>query len=129
LRNPLAFWVQRRPTPRDYHDIRPERCEIAITPQLAKRIVAAWHNVLMDTRYYENEHYPPPDGGWVEFSMEYNDQILVGTISDAVEDGSKPAVLMSIAMDMRMFCLDQPAKARTALESNLARFEKQLDRK
>jgi len=111
--------------PRDYHDIVPERCEVAIPSQLAKRLVAAWHSVLMDARYYENEPYPPPDGGRVEFSMEYNGQTLAGTISDAVDDGSKPAQLVSIAMDMRTLCMDRPAEARTALKGDLTRFEKQ----
>jgi hypothetical protein len=113
------------PTPKDYRDIKPTRCEIAVTPGLAKRIVATWQSALMETRYYEEEPRPPVDGGWYEFSMENNDQTLAGTIPDGAEDGSKPARLMSIALDMRILCMDRTAKARTALETDLAAFEKQ----
>jgi hypothetical protein len=113
------------PMPKDYRDIKPTRCEIAIMPGLAKRIVATWQSALMETRYYEDEPRPPVDGGWYEFSMEHNDQTLAGTIPDGAEDGSKPARLMSIALDMRILCMDRTAKARTALEADLASFEKQ----
>ena len=115
---------EKPPSPADYHDLKPQRCEIAINPALGTQVVDLWHRVLLETRYYEAEPPPPADGYWAHFSMPYRNQFLSGMASAGVDDDSKAGLLMSIGFDLRNYCTQRDSTQHKQLRADVARLEK-----
>lgn len=88
--------------PRDYRNVKLQRCEIELAPQLAKDVIEAWKRVLLETRYEERRPIWM-DGGQTRYSMRSGDQELVGE-SIGPEANTKPDQLNDIAYTMQELC-------------------------
>jgi hypothetical protein len=114
--------------PAGYHDLKPERCQFGISASLGNAIIKVWQSVLMDTRYYRAEPFPPMDGSWYEFSMDEKNQTAfgqtAGRVSDAVEQGSKAGLLVKISFDMEQLCRSRSVQDRSQLAADVRELEK-----
>lgn len=116
--------------PADYHDVKLNRCEVAVDAATAGRLTALWKGMLLQT------HYTQPgegdvfvtDGTAFHFSMLGDLWNLEGWTNDAPE-GGKLAALLSIADAMRHYC-DTPGKASSAnLAAGIETLESLMARK
>ncbi len=98
-----------RGEPADYRKIRPERCEVPLSPGARFAARRAWRGVLMNT-HYDAEPRRGLDGGWVTFSMMDTQQELAGK-AWSPDGRTEPGMLLGIALDIRDICAGDHARA------------------
>ncbi len=119
------------PQPADYHDVKPDRCEIGIPASLGVRIVDVWKKVLMETRY-ESKRARGMDGADYIFSMEtqYDDfqssRTLAGT-TWSPDEQSKPGRLTEIADTMQLLCQHDPEASLKKLDTEVQQLAKRFN--
>jgi len=111
--------------PADYHDVKPRRCEIEISPVLAKSIVADWHAVLMQTRY-DTHPRQGMDGSNYEFSMPTDQRELAGQIWTPDVDTS-PGMLVAVAHDMAGYCIKKSQETKARLTAAVDEISREMD--
>ena len=123
-----AIWMRDlRPDnlkPADFHYIRPTRCEAEIPKSLAVEIESVWREMLLETRY-DRKPRLGMDGGWTEFSMDYNNRELAGRIWSP-DDKTKPGMLVAVADSMQDFCSKPDKKSYSRLEQRVSDLQRSL---
>ncbi len=113
--------------PKDFHDVKIERCERVIDSSRAQRLMAAWKAVLLETRFNKpgDESAVVTDGTAVHFADMSEYPYLAGWTIWA-PDGSEPAALWDMADAMWDYC-DKPGAASSAqFDKKLAVLEASL---
>ncbi len=116
LANAIAEYESQLPD--DYHDVETDYCEIDIPANMARDILEIWENILLETRYGDQEPVGP-DGIDYHFSMRENGVVMAGKVWSP-EPQSKTGALVSITETMKNLCL-------TGDQNLLAQLEPQID--
>jgi len=104
--------------PPDYHDVETDYCEIQIPPEVARNILGIWENMLLETRYGDQEPVGP-DGTDYHFSMRASGVIMAGKVWSP-DPQSKTGALVSLTETMTNLCL-------TGDQNLLAQLEPQIE--
>ena len=91
--------------PKDYRDLKIDRCEVEINPSIADAIVDIWLKMLLQTRY-KKEKLLGFDGADYHFSMSDGYQTLGGKIWSPSPE-SKTGILVELTHLMRAKCQTQ----------------------
>jgi len=111
--------------PKDFHDVKISRCTAPVETGLAKRIIAAWHAVLLETRFAQSgdKQVVVSDGVQIHFADSAEYPPLSGW-TDWASENSKPYLLWELALAMQDYCDKQDAsaleRATAALEARIA---------
>jgi len=108
--------------PKDYHDVKLARCEIAVDVGFADRLIAAWTPVLLETRFRQpdEEDMVMTDGTRAHFAVMTDYPPLAGQ-TDWADKGTKPYALWNLAVAMHDTC---DSKDRAKLDAALAALER-----
>jgi len=108
--------------PKPPYEVVPLRCEKPVEADLAKRIVAVWQGVLLQT-HYDNEGYGGPDGASFHFFAHGHHQDLAGW-AWSPDEASKPGMLASLADALVAYCDSKATDAE--LNSKTVALERSL---
>ncbi len=91
--------------PKDFHDLKIARCEAPLDAALARRLIAAWKPVLLETRFDQpgDQDVVATDGVSGHFADLSGYPALAGWTNWAPE-GSKPLLLWNLALTMSDYC-------------------------
>ena len=112
--------------PKDFRDLKVDRCQVGIEPELARRLVRLWEAMLLRTRF-PMEPRIGFDGATYHFSMPHNFQNLAGNVWSPPPK-SNTGLLVGITETMVSMCTSGDRKLGPKLAKQVdALFERLKD--